>query len=334
MRTVTLIPGDGTGPELMEQTKRVLLGSGARLEFIEVEAGEQAIQKYNTPLPDSVIEALKKTKIGLKGPITTPIGKGYRSVNVGIRKALNLYANIRPAEWMEGVKTPIPGINLAVVRENTEDLYAGIEEQPNPDEARSIKLITKKASERIAKFAYEYAVKKGRKKVTIVHKANIMKLSDGLWLETCRAVGKSYPQIETEDRIVDNMAMQLVQKPQRYDVLLCPNMYGDILSDLCAGLIGGLGIAPSANIGDEYAVFEAVHGSAPKYKGLNKVNPTALILTGAMMLEHIGETAAAERVRAAVKRVIKEGKRVTYDLGGTAKTSEMVDETIRLMQSL
>lgn len=334
MRTVTLIPGDGTGPELMEQTRRVLLASGARVEFIEVEAGEEAIRKYNTPLPDSVIEAIKKTKVGLKGPITTPVGKGYRSVNVGIRKALNLYANVRPAEWMEGVRTPVPGINLVVIRENTEDLYAGIEEQPNPNEARSIKLITRAATERIAKFAYEYAVRKGRKKVTIVHKANIMKLSDGLWLEICRAVGKNYTQIETEDRIVDNMAMQLVQKPQLYDVLLCPNMYGDILSDLCAGLIGGLGIAPAGNIGDEYAVFEAVHGSAPKYKGQNKVNPTALILSGAMMLEHIGETAAAERIRAAVRRVIREGRRVTYDLGGTAKTSEMADEIIRVMQSL
>jgi isocitrate dehydrogenase (NAD+) len=333
-RTVTVIPGDGTGPELMAETKRVLLASGASLAFEEVEAGEPAIAKYGNPLPDQLIASLKKNKLGIKGPITTPIGTGYRSINVGIRKALDLWVNVRPCEYMPGVATPIPNVNLTVIRENTEDLYAGIEKKISDDEAHSIKVITRKASERVAHFAFQYARKKGLKKVTIVHKANIMKLSDGLWLETCRNVGKNYSDIETEDRIVDNMCMQLVQKPQLYQILLCPNMYGDIISDLCAGLIGGLGVAPAGNIGDGIACFEAVHGSAPKYKGMNKVNPTALILTGAMMLEYMGEVSAAERIRASVKKVIAEKKKVTYDLGGTAKTSEMADEIIRVMKSL
>jgi isocitrate dehydrogenase (NAD+) len=333
-RTVTIIPGDGTGPELMAQTRRVLLASGAALQFEEVEAGEPAIAKYGNPLPDALVESLKRNKVGLKGPITTPVGTGYRSINVGIRKALNLWVNLRPCEYLPGVPTPIPGVNLVVVRENTEDLYAGIEKKISNDEAHSIKVITRAASERVAHFAFQYARKKGRRKVTIVHKANIMKLSDGLWLESCRGVARGYPDVECDDRIVDNMCMQLVQKPQLYDILLCPNMYGDILSDLCAGLVGGLGVAPAGNLGDDTACFEAVHGSAPKYKGMNKVNPTALILTGAMMLEHMGETAAAQRVRGAVRKVLAEKKQVTYDLGGTAGTSQMADEIIRTMQAL
>ena len=255
-------------------------------------------------------------------------------MNVAIRKALDLYANLRPCRSIKGVKTRYDDIDIVVVRENTEDLYAGIEHMVGSDAAESIKIITRKNTERIAHFAFEYAVKHSRRKVTIVHKANIMKCTDGLFLETAREVAKSYPQIECEDRIVDNMCMQLVQKPELYDVLLCPNLYGDILSDLCAGLIGGLGVAPGANIGaNNSAVFEAIHGSAPKYKGLNKVNPTALILSASLMLEYINEGKAADRVYSAVCRVIGEGKKVTYDLGGTAKTSEMTDEIIRIMNS-
>ncbi|OHB71024.1 MAG: isocitrate dehydrogenase [Planctomycetes bacterium RBG_16_43_13] len=334
MRTVTIIPGDGTGPELSDAMKKVVDASGAKIKWEEVNAGEGVMAKYGTPLPDSVLESIKRNKVAIKGPITTPIGTGFRSVNVAIRKALDLYANLRPCRSIKGVKTRYDDIDIVVVRENTEDLYAGIEHMVGSDAAESIKIITRKNTERIAHFAFEYAVKHSRRKVTIVHKANIMKCTDGLFLETAREVAKSYPQIECEDRIVDNMCMQLVQKPELYDVLLCPNLYGDILSDLCAGLIGGLGVAPGANIGaNNSAVFEAIHGSAPKYKGLNKVNPTALILSASLMLEYINEGKAADRVYSAVCRVIGEGKKVTYDLGGTAKTSEMTDEIIRIMNS-
>ena len=334
MSTVTIIPGDGTGPELSDAMKKVVDASGAKIKWEEVNAGEGVMAKYGTPLPDSVLESIKRNKVAIKGPITTPIGTGFRSVNVAIRKALDLYANLRPCRSIKGVKTRYDDIDIVVVRENTEDLYAGIEHMVGSDAAESIKIITRKNTERIAHFAFEYAVKHSRRKVTIVHKANIMKCTDGLFLETAREVAKSYPQIECEDRIVDNMCMQLVQKPELYDVLLCPNLYGDILSDLCAGLIGGLGVAPGANIGaNNSAVFEAIHGSAPKYKGLNKVNPTALILSASLMLEYINEGKAADRVYNAVCRVIGEGKKVTYDLGGTAKTSEMTDEIIRIMNS-
>jgi len=288
--------------------------------------------KHGTPLPKYVLDSVARTKIAIKGPITTPVGSGFRSVNVALRKEFDLFANLRPCLYMEGVKTPIPNVDLVVVRENTEDLYAGVEHMVGKDAAESIKIITRFGTERIARFAFQYASTHGRKKVTIVHKANIMKCTDGLFLDVSREVGKGFPNIECEDRIVDNMCMQLVQKPELYDVLLCPNLYGDIISDLCAGLIGGLGVAPGANYGKDIAIFEAIHGSAPKYKGLNKVNPTAVILSAVLMLEHLGEARAAERVAKAVRQVIAEKKKVTYDLGGTAGTSQYADEVIRVME--
>ncbi|MBI4245218.1 MAG: isocitrate/isopropylmalate dehydrogenase family protein [Planctomycetes bacterium] len=338
-KTITLVKGDGVGPELAVQIKRLLTESGAKIDFEEVEAGEDAFKKFNDPLPKETIDSIKRNKIALKAPITTPIGSGYRSVNVQIRKLFDLYANLRPALYMEGVPTPIPNVNLIIVRENTEDLYIGQEEQPTPDKAISYKVITRSATERIARYAFKYAGDHKRKKVTVVHKANILKFTDGMFLKISKEIGaKEYPDIQCEDRIVDNMAMQLVQKPQIYDMLLCPNLYGDILSDLCAGLIGGLGIAPSANIGVDHAMFEAVHGSAPKYKGLNKVNPTAFILSSCLMLKHIGEPSIAEKIELAVKQVIKEGKRVTYDLvrgkGEPSTTSQMVDEIMNKFHSL
>src|SRR6476659_5893133 len=327
--TITLIPGDGIGPELAAATTRVLDATGIGFEWEPVEAGEEAIAKYGTPLPDHVLDSVRRTKVGLKGPITTPVGSGFRSVNVGLRQALNLYANLRPARSMAGVSSRYDDVDLVIVRENTEDLYAGIEHMVGPDAAESIKIITRVASERIARFAFEYAVANGRRKVTAVHKANIMKLSDGLFLEACTTVAADYAgRIEFEDRIVDNMCMQLVQKPELYDVLVAPNLYGDIVSDLAAGLVGGLGVAPGANIGTEAAVFEPVHGSAPKYAGQNKANPTALLLSGVLMLRHLGEQAAAERVEAATRDVIAAGTHVTYDLGGTAGTSEFADAII------
>ena len=262
---------------------------GIGFEWESVEAGEAAIEAYGTPLPEHVLESVRRTRVGLKGPITTPVGGGFRSVNVGLRQALGLYANLRPAKSMRGVESRYDDVDLVIVRENTEDLYAGIEHMVGPDAAESIKIITRAASERIARFAFEYAVANGRHKVTAVHKANIMKLSDGLFLESCRTVAAEYEgRIEFEDRIVDNMCMQLVQKPELYDVMVLPNLYGDIVSDLCAGLVGGLGVAPGANIGTEAAVFEPVHGSAPKYAGLDRANPTAMILSGALMLRHLG----------------------------------------------
>ncbi len=331
MRTVTLIPGDGTGPEITAAMRRVVETAGARIQWDVVDAGEGVMAKYGTPLPANVLDSIKKTRLAIKGPITTPIGSGFRSVNVALRKEFDLYANIRPCLYIEGVKTPIKNVDIVVVREGTEDVYMGVEHLVGKDAAESIKIITRPGSERIAHAAFEYAIKHNRRKVTIVHKANIMKCTDGLFLEVARNVAKNYPQIECEDRIVDNMAMQLVQKPELYDVLLCPNLYGDVLSDLCAGLIGGLGVAPGANIGKDCAIFEAIHGSAPKYRGQNKVNPTAVILSAAMMLEYMNETQASDRVVRAVRRVIAEGKKVTYDLGGTAGTSEMADEMIRVM---
>jgi isocitrate dehydrogenase (NAD+) len=332
---VTCIPGDGIGPEIMEATKVAVAATGVRIDWVDVEAGADVMHKYGTPLPDSVIDSVRETKVAIKGPITTPVGSGFRSVNVGLRKALDLYANLRPAVSIPGVKSRYEGIDLVIVRENTEDLYAGIEHMAGPDAAESIKLITRGGSERIARFAFEYARRESRRKVTAVHKANIMKLSDGLFLETCRQVAQSYPDIEFEDRIVDNMCMQLVQKPELYDVLLCPNLYGDILSDLCAGLVGGLGVAPGANIGKDMAVFEAVHGSAPKYAGLDKADPTALVLSAVLMLGHLGEAKAAHALFEGVRTVIGAGKRVTYDLGGTSGTKDMgeaiAEEVARLI---
>jgi isocitrate dehydrogenase (NAD+) len=320
---VTLIPGDGIGPELADATRGVLEATGIGFDWDVQQAGEATIATEGTPLPDRVIESIRRTGIAIKGPITTPVGSGFRSVNVGLRQALELYANVRPAQTMKGVESRYEDVDIVIVRENTEDLYAGIEHRVGPDAAESIKIITRAASQRIARYAFEYAIRNGRRKVTAVHKANIMKLSDGLFLESCQQVAAEYEgRVEFEDRIVDNMCMQLVQKPDLYDVLVLPNLYGDIVSDLAAGLVGGLGVAPGANIGEKAAVFEPVHGSAPKYAGQNKANPTALILSGALMLRHLGETDAADRVERAVRDTIAEGSTVTYDLGGTAGTSE------------
>jgi isocitrate dehydrogenase (NAD+) len=321
--TVTLIPGDGIGPELAEATRTVLEATGIGFEWDVQQAGEATIASEGTPLPDRVVESIRTNGVGLKGPITTPVGSGFRSVNVALRKELELYANVRPARTMAGVESRYDNVDLIIVRENTEDLYAGVEHMVGPDAAESIKIITRAASQRIARYAFEYAVKNGRRKVTAVHKANIMKLSDGLFLESAQQVAAEYAgRVEFEDRIVDNMCMQLVQKPELYDVLVLPNLYGDIVSDLAAGLVGGLGVAPGANIGEKAAVFEPVHGSAPKYAGQNKANPTALILSGALMLRHLGETDAANAVESAARGVIADGRTVTYDLGGSAGTRE------------
>jgi isocitrate dehydrogenase (NAD+) len=331
---VTLIPGDGIGPELAEATRRVLDATGVGFEWEVQEAGEAMIAEHGTPLPEPVLDSIRRNKVALKGPITTPVGGGFRSANVTLRQALGLYANVRPARSMKGLETRYEDVDLVVVRENTEDLYAGIEHMVGPDAAESIKIITRAASERIARYAFEYAVSNGRRKVTAVHKANIMKLSDGLFLESCRTVAAAYEgRVEFEDRIVDNMCMQLVQKPDLYDVMVLPNLYGDIVSDLCAGLVGGLGVAPGANIGTEAAVFEPVHGSAPKYAGQNKANPTALILSGVLMLRHLGEQTAAEQVEKALRSVIADGRRTTYDLGGEAGTREFADAIIEQMGS-
>ena len=331
---VTLIPGDGTGPEITEATLRVLEATGVQFEWDVRLAGAEMLAKYGTVLPDEVIESIKRTKVGLKGPITTPVGKGQRSANVTLRKKLDLYANLRPAKTYQGLRSRYENIDLVIVRENTEDLYAGIEFQRGTAEheeiieligrttghhldlnsAISIKYISVVATRRIVKFAFEYARANNRRKVTAVHKANIMRFSDGLFLSTAHEVAKEYPDIQYEDRIVDNMCMQLVQKPELYDVLVLPNLYGDIISDLSAGLIGGLGVAPGANIGSQYAVFEPVHGSAPKYAGQNKVNPMAMMFSGIMMLRHLGERDAANRLEKALMSILAEGKYVTYDL--------------------
>jgi isocitrate dehydrogenase (NAD+) len=320
---VTLIPGDGIGPELADATVKVLEATGIGFTWDRQQAGEATIAAEGSPLPERVIESIKRTGIALKGPITTPVGSGFRSVNVGLRQALDLYANLRPARSMAGVETRYRDVDLIIVRENTEDLYMGIEHRVGPDAAESIKIITRRASQRIARYAFEYALRNGRRKVTAIHKANIMKLTDGLFLESCQQVAAEYEgRVAFEDRIVDNMCMQLVQKPELYDVLVLPNLYGDIVSDLAAGLVGGLGVAPGANIGEQAAVFEAVHGSAPKYAGQNRANPTALILSAGLMLRHLGEIAAADRVESAVRGVLAEGRVTTPDLGGSSGTRE------------
>ncbi len=325
-RKVTLIPGDGVGPSLVDAALAVLDAAGAEIEWDRQEAGADVMDKYGTPLPETVLDNIRENGVAYKGPITTPVGSGFRSVNVALRKELDLYACVRPAFLIEGVKTPYEGwdIDLVIVRENMEDLYAGLEHMVTPDVAESLKVITRQGSERIVRFAFEYVRKNKRQKLTVVHKANIMKLTDGMFLDIARSISEEYPDVEFEERIVDNMCMQLVQKPQLYDVMVMPNLYGDLLSDLAAGLIGGLGIAPSSNLGDHgLAVFEPAHGSAPKYIGLDKVDPTAQILSGYLMLKHIGQADAAERVLAGVRKVIGEGKVVTYDIGGDSKTSEM-----------
>src|SRR3954464_664380 len=332
---VTLIPGDGIGPELAEATTRVLDATGIGFEWESVVAGEAAIAEFGTPLPDSVLDSVRRNHVALKGPITTPVGGGFRSVNVSLRQALDLYANVRPARSMQGLDLRYDDVDLIIVRENTEDLYAGIEHMVGRDAAESIKIITRAASERIARYAFEYAVANGRSKVTAVHKANIMKLSDGLFLESCATVAAEYEgRIAFEDRIVDNMCMQLVQKPDQYDVLVLPNLYGDIVSDLAAGMIGGLGMAPGANFGHDAAIFEPTHGSAPKYAGQNKVNPMAMMLSGMLMLRHLEERKPAARLEGAIVDGIRSGERVTYDMKPSRDdptavgTSEVADAII------
>ena len=326
---VTLIPGDGIGPELAEATRRVLDASGVEFEWEVVDAGEAVIVEHGTPLPEHVLESIKRNRWPSRGRSRRRSARGSGASTSRLRQALGLYANVRPARSIPGLVTRYDDVDLVIVRENTEDLYAGIEHMVGPDAAESIKIITRLASERIARYAFDYALANGRHKVTAVHKANIMKLSDGLFLESCRTVAADYEgRVEFEDRIVDNMCMQLVQKPDLYDVLVLPNLYGDIVSDLAAGLVGGLGVAPGANIGTEAAVFEPVHGSAPKYAGQNKANPTAMILSGVLMLRHLGYPEAATRVETAVHGVIADGKATTYDLGGSAGTSQFADAII------
>lgn len=325
---VTLIPGDGIGPEVSLAARRVVDASGAQIDWHVEEAGEAQMAREGTPLPERTIESVARDRVALKGPITTPVGSGFRSVNVALRKKFDLYANVRPVRTFPGVQSRYEGVDLVVVRENTEDLYAGIEHMIGDYAAESIKLITRRGSERIARYAFDYALRNGRHKVTAIHKANIMKCTDGLFLDTVRAVAAEYPQIEFTDEIVDAACMHVVQRPEAYDVLVLPNLYGDIMSDLCAGLVGGIGLAPSANIGADCAIFEAVHGSAPKHAGKNDANPTALILSAAMMLRHLGETEAAGRIEGAVLALLRGGVKVTYDLGGGLGTSEFADAVI------
>ena len=358
---VTLIPGDGSGPEIVAATRRAIEATGVKISWDMQEIGVPAIARFGTPFPDEALESIRRNKVGLKGPLTTELGKGFRSVNVALRKEFDLYANLRPAKTYPGVRAPLGNVDLVVVRENIEDLYAGIEfDLGTPelatvraaieraakatireDAAISIKYLSEFGSRRIVRFAFEYARTNGRRKVTAVHKANVMKFTDGLFLRVAREVATAYPDIEFEDRIVDNMCMQLVQKPELYDVLVLPNLYGDIVSDLVAGLVGGLGVAPGANIGaDGIAVFEAIHGSAPKYAGQNKVNPMALMLAGALMLRHIGERDAGDRLERAIASVVAVGRDVTYDLKPdrddptAVGTSEFADAVIRELEAV
>ena len=329
MKTITLIPGDGIGPEISDAVTKIIDAAGVKINWEIQSAGADVAEAEGTPLPDRVIDSIKKNKIALKAPVTTPIGKGFRSVNVALRKSLDLYACLRPAKNIPGIKTRFDNVDLIVVRENTEDLYAGIERQIDENKAESIKIITREASERIADYAFDYAGKNNRKKVTAVSKANICKLSDGLFLEAARAVAKKYPQIEYNEILVDNLCMQLVINPSKFDVLVLPNLYGDIVSDLTSGLIGGLGVAQGANIGKDCAVFEPVHGSAPDIKGQNKANPTALLLSACMMLDYIEEKDSSQKIKNALYKVLEEGKVITQDLGGSASTTEFRDEIIK-----
>jgi isocitrate dehydrogenase (NAD+) len=358
-RSVTLIPGDGTGPEIVEATRRAVDATGVDIRWDVQDIGMAAIEKHGTPFPQAALDSVRRNAVALKGPLTTELGTGFRSVNVALRKEFDLYANLRPAKTYKGVRAPIGDVDLVIVRENIEDLYAGIEFDigtPELEEVRgaiekaarttirrdaaiAIKYISEMGSRRIVTFAFEHARANGRRKVTAVHKANIMKFADGLFLRVAREVAQGYPDIEFEDRIVDNMCMQLVQKPDLYDVLVLPNLYGDIVSDLAAGLAGGLGVAPGANIGESVAVFEAIHGSAPKYAGQNRVNPMALMLASALMLRHIGEREAAERLERGIAEVVAEGRDVTYDLKPmrddptAVGTKEFADAVIRRMRS-
>lgn len=329
MHNITLIEGDGIGPEIADAVIKIIDATGVKINWDRQTAGLDVIEKEGVPLPNRVIESIKKNKVALKAPVTTPIGKGFRSVNVQLRRELDLYANVRPCKNIEGIKTPFDNVDLVVIRENTEDLYAGIERKVDDDTAEGIKLITKKASTRIVKYAFEYAEKMGRKTVWAVTKANICKLTDGLFLECAREVAKNYPNIEYKEVLVDALCMQLVQNPSKFDVLVLPNLYGDIVSDLTAGLIGGLGVAQGANIGLEASVFEPVHGSAPDIKGQNLANPSALLLCAVEMLKNIDEFEAAQKIEKALFKTIKEGKILTQDLGGSAKTTEFRDEIIK-----
>jgi isocitrate dehydrogenase (NAD+) len=330
---VTLIPGDGIGPEVANATMRAVDASGARIEWERVELNADIIMETREVLPPNVIASLARTRVGLKGPVTTPIASGFSSVNVALRKALDLFANVRPVRSLPGIKTRFMdvSIDMVIFRENTEDLYAGLEHEVVKDVVTGLKVITRTASLRIAKYAFDYARRHGRKKVTAIHKANIMKLSDGLFLRCCREVAQEFPEIQYKELIVDNASMQLVMRPETFDLLLLPNLYGDIVSDLAAGLVGGLGVVPGANMGTEYAVFEAVHGSAPDIAGQGVANPTALMLSAVMMLRHLGETDAAARLQKAIEQIYAEGKHVTRDIGGSASTREFTDAVIGRM---
>jgi isocitrate dehydrogenase (NAD+) len=330
--TITLIPGDGIGPEVTAAVVRVLDATGVKIEWERHDAGVTAIEKdvtLNDPLPAALLESIRRNKVALKGPVTTPIGSGFTSVNVGLRKALDLYTNLRPVKNLPGLESRFQGVDLVIVRENTEDLYAGLEHQIIPGVVESLKIITEAASTRIGRFAFDYARAHGRRKVTAVHKANIMKLSDGLFLDSVRAVARDYAEISYDEKIVDAACMHLVMTPEKYDVIVLPNLYGDIVSDLCAGLVGGLGVVPGANIGTHAAVFEAVHGSAPDIANKNRANPTALLLSAVMMLRHIGEAEAATRVAGALDRVLAEGSVRTRDMGGTSSTTEFAEAIAR-----
>lgn len=331
---ITLIEGDGIGPEVISSVVKIIEATGVNINWDTVEAGESTIKTRGTPLPEYVIESIKKNKVALKGPITTPIGEGFRSINVELRQSLNLFANIRPIKSYDGVDSIHKNVDFIIVRENTEDLYGGIEHMVGEDAAESIKIITRKASERICRYAFELARRNGRKKVTLTHKANIMKLSDGLFLECGRKVSKEYPDIEFEDVIIDAMCMKLVQSAENYDVIVAPNFYGDILSDLSAGLIGGLGLAPGSNIGEEISVFEPVHGSAPDIQGKNIANPTSAILSGIMMLKHIGEYDAAIKIEKSLAKSLENKETTTIDLGGNLGTKEFTKEIIKNLEVL
>jgi isocitrate dehydrogenase (NAD+) len=331
--TITLIPGDGIGPEVTEAVLRIFKAAGLDIDWDRHDAGVIAFERFGQSLPADLLESIQRNRVALKGPVTTPIAEGFTSVNVGLRKALNLYANLRPVKNMPGIETRFTNVDLVIVRENTEDLYAGLEHEIIPGVVESLKIITEKASTRIARFAFAHAERCGRKRVTAIHKANIMKLSDGLFLESTRAVAREHGGVSYDERIVDAACMQLVMFPERFDVLLLPNLYGDIVSDLCAGLVGGLGIVPGANLGEDCAVFEAVHGSAPDIADQNRANPTALLLSALLMLEHIGEQAGADRIRTALGRVLETGRVRTRDLGGTASTTEFTEAICREVEA-
>ncbi len=328
---ITLIPGDGIGPEVASAVVRIIEAAGVEIEWEEHVAGQEALDKFGKTLPDELIESIKRNKVGLKGPITTPVGKGFTSVNVGLRKALDLYANLRPIRALPNIPCRNPTLDLVIVRENTESLYSGLEHEIVPGVVESLKIITEKASTRIARFAFAYARNEKRKKITALHKANIMKMSDGLFLKCFEEVGRLYPEIQKQNMIIDNASMQLVMRPEQFDILLCENLYGDIVSDLCAGLIGGLGLVPGANIGEKGAVFEAVHGSAPDIAGKGIANPTALLQSAILMLSHIEERASAKRIEDAMLEVFSEGKVRTRDIGGTSTTDEFADAIIEKM---